>query len=105
MSVPLPSKLKELYEPHTQRFIANPAKVDPRVDSRLKTTGEGVSVYRTPAIKGAGSELLHLFDGGLERVPHADILHSDSSKHLTFMQNPSSHFERLHSPLFYQMVR
>lgn len=102
MSVPLSQKLKEIYEPQTGRFVANPTKVDPRSDHKLKTTGEGVSVYRTPATRE--SDLLHLFDGGLERVPHAELLNSHSSKHLTFLQNPSSHFDRLQSPVFYRMV-
>jgi hypothetical protein len=102
MSVPLPPKLKEAYEPPVQRFIANPAKVNPLLEKRTQT-GEGVSVYRTPATQ-TDHELKHFFDGGLERLPNSDVFNSDNSKLLTFLQNPSSHFERLSSPLFYKLV-
>lgn len=102
MSVPLPPKLKKIYETAVQRFVANPEKVNPRVEKHAHG-GEGVSVYRTPAT-AIDHELKHFFDGGLEKLPNSDVLNSDNSKLLTFLQNPSSHFERLSSPLFYKMV-
>jgi hypothetical protein len=107
MSVPLPSKLKEIYEPSSERFLANPSKVDPLGFQRSHIVTEGVSVYRTPAVGAISREdndYLHLFDGGLERVPNTQILFSDNTKKLTFLQNPSSHFEKLKSPMFYKMV-
>ena len=104
-AVPLPTNLKEMYEPHSERYIANPSKVDPLGHTRLKTPTEGVSVYRTPAgTSNIEENYLHVFDGGLERVPNSQILQSDNSKKLTFLQNPSSHFEKLKSPVFYRMV-
>lgn len=105
MSVPLPSRLKEIYEPQIQRFLANPAHAATLNDKRFTTFSEGVSVYRTPAsVKPDDPDLYHLFDGGLERVPNSEILSEDNTKLMSFLQNPSSHFEKLSSPVYYRMV-
>jgi hypothetical protein len=95
VSVPITGQLRDKYEPLQPRFVA---------DSRNLTVGrappEGVSVYRTPALL-KGDDITYLCDGGLEKLPTADML---SATDKPYMQNPPNYFDRNSTPLFYKMV-